>query len=182
VKQLMFSLIIAVFAALLLPFLADAQRAARSVWPKKDGVYLAKSSETIPPFPRTLSGYRATGNLDYWDNPLPFTLHGSVRIHQGFGWQGISDDFPMTMNHCSAGAFMLRWRSDNPDVLISSMLADEINYRYPFPGNTVQTGRFGYMQGFNCVQPAFKFSRAINGNKSNLVDIYYELEFWRASP
>ena len=113
-KQLRFSLIIAVFAALLLPFLADAQRAARSVWPKKDGVYLARSSETIPPFPRTLSGYRATGNLDYWDNPLPFTLHGSVRIHQGFGWQGISDDFPMTMNHCSAGAFMIRWRSIIP--------------------------------------------------------------------
>jgi hypothetical protein len=182
VKQLTFCIMVAILAALFLPGLVGAQRAVRSGWPKKDGVYLATSSETIPAFPRVLTGHRPTGDLDYWDNPLTVELHGSVRISQGFGWQGISDDFPMTMNHCSDGMFMIRWRSANPDVLVSSMLAHEINYRYPFPGNTVQTGRFGYMQGFNCVQPAFKFLRAINRNKSNLVDIYYELKFWRAAP
>lgn len=160
-----------------LPAFVGAQRAGRSNWPK-DGVYLATSSETIPQFPRALSGYRPTGDLDYWDHPLPFSLHGSIRISQGGGWQAISDDFPKTMNHCSAGVFMIRWRSDNPNVLVSTALANELDT----PETSVQTGRFGYMRGWNCVQPAFKFGRAINGNKSNLVDIYYELKFWRAAP
>lgn len=173
-----FSLMAVILATVFLPALVGAQRATRSPWPKKDGVYLATSSETIPQFPGALSGYRSTGDLDYWDNHLPFSLHGSVRIFQGNGWQGISDDFPKTMNHCSAGKFMMRWRSDNPNVLVSTALAWESDILEP----PTQTGRFGYMRGWNCVEPVFKFARAINGNKSTLVDIYYELKFWRAAP
>jgi hypothetical protein len=45
-----------------------------------------------------------------------------------------------------------------------------------------KTGSFGYMFGTNCEQPLFKFASTVKGNKSNLVDIYYELKFWQAAP
>jgi len=46
----------------------------------------------------------------------------------------------------------------------------------------MKIGSFGYMSGTNCEQPMFKFSGAVNGDKSTLVDVYYELKFWQAAP
>jgi hypothetical protein len=159
-----------------LPLVVGAQRNRPTAWPSKGGVYLATASQTIPAFPRTLAGFRSTGNLDYWDHSLRFSLHGSTRIFEGNGWERISDDFPMTMNHCSDGAFMLRWRSANPKVRITSA----VGYHFTNQIYAQKTGAFGYMQGSNCEEPLFKFVGS--SDTSTLVDIYYELKFWRAAP
>jgi hypothetical protein len=165
-------------AAFMLPgaFSVEGQRrAGRSVWPKKGGVYISTSSENIPPFPRALSGYRAVGNEDYWGRP--FDTKGSTRVGEGNGWEPIYD-FPLNMNHCSDGVWMIRWRSANPDVRVASAAG----YHHSGMVYATKTGTFGYMQGTNCEEPLFKFASTLNGNKSNLVDIYYELKFWRAAP
>jgi hypothetical protein len=137
-------------------------------------VYIAKSSETIPDFPRVLSGYRTENNKDFWDKP--FACRGTLRIFSENGWTEIPD-FPNSGNNCGAGMFMIRWRSGNPDVRVASTMAYEKDYI-----STSKTGAFGYMYGTNCEQPWFKFSVTLNHDESNLVDIYYELKFWQAAP
>jgi len=174
-KTLRLSLVIIVVAVLFFPTLVGAQRAGRPTWPKKEGVYLATSSKTIPLFARALTGYRDAGNMDFWDRP--FTLHGTIRIFEGTGWAEIPE-FPNSGNHCGEGMFMIRWRSANPDVSVASTLGFS-----PDTGSVkAKIGSFGYMFGTNCEQPLFKFAGAVKGNKSNLVDIYYELKFWQAAP
>ncbi len=91
-------------------------------WPSErdtDGVYVATSSETIPTFPLTLSGYRSENGRDFWGKR--FVTKGTLRIFEGRGWEVIPD-FPLTMNGCSAGVFMIRWRSANPDVQVAGAL------------------------------------------------------------
>lgn len=174
-KTLGLSIIVIVVAGLFFPMVVGAQRDGRPPWPKKEGVYLATSSETIPLFAGVLAGYRDAGSVDFWD--MPFALHGTIRIFEGTDWAGIPE-FPNSGNHCGEGMFMIRWRSANPDVRVASTLA--------FSPDTVsvkaKTGSFGYMFGSNCEQPLFKFARTVKGNKSNLVDIHYELKFWQAAP
>lgn len=148
---------------------------AEAEWPEHPGIYIAASSEAIPRFPKALSGYRASGKKDYWDRP--FATRGTIRIFAGNDWEPISD-FPLTMNHCSDGVFMIRWRSANPEVLIATALG----YHYFGKIYATKTGTFGYMQGSNCEEPLFKFAGALNGNEANLVDVYYELKFWQAAP
>jgi hypothetical protein len=170
-------LVVALFA---LPLALSAKTVARPSWPKKLGVYIASSSETIPLFPRALSGYRSEDNTDFWGHT--FATKGSIRIFEGGGWTGIPD-FPATMNGCSAGVFMIRWRSANPDVRISSVLSSYLGDGRPYMvSGRAKTGDFGYMHGINCEQPMFKFVGAPNHNQSTLVDIYYELKFWQAAP
>lgn len=151
---------------------AHAQRSNTPTWPKDKGEYVATSSETIPPFPRTLSDYRSEDGKDFWDKP--FQSKGTVRIFQGNDWQGLPK-FPNTMNGCSSGVFMIRWRSSDPSVVIQS----SVRYSKDIAG-TMKAGSFGYMSGTNCEQPMFKFGSARNG--ATLVDVYYELKFWQAAP
>jgi hypothetical protein len=169
------SLLAAVF---ILPVALSANgqtRRARLSWPRKEGVYLATSSETIPAFPRALSGYRSEGGKDFWGRP--FEIRGTLRVGEGNGWTEIPD-FPNTQNGCSAGAFMIRWRSSSPDVLVASTKG----YSRDSDLDAPKTGAFGYMYGHNCEQPLFRFAGTRNGNDSTLVDIYYELKFWQAAP
>lgn len=143
----------------------------RPTWPKNAGVFVATSSETIPPFPRSLSGYRSENNKDFWNQP--FTLRGSLRLFGRDVWEGIPH-FPDTMNGCSAGVFMVRWRSADPSIAVQS----SVRYSSSVPSKTTGTGVFGYMSGSNCEQPMFKVEVA----GSRLVDVYYELKFWQAAP
>lgn len=159
-------------AALSVPH-ARAQRSnTLPSWPKDKGEYIATSSEGIPAFPRTLSGYRSENGKDFWDKPFP--SRGTVRIFQGNDWQGLPS-FPNTMNGCSSGVFMIRWRSSDPNVRVQSSVRYSKN-----TSGTMKDGSFGYMSGTNCEQPMFKFGST--GDKSTLVDVYYELKFWQAAP
>jgi hypothetical protein len=144
-------------------------------WPEKQGVFIADSSEAIPPFPGTLSGYRSEENKDFWGNT--FTSRGTLRIFDSDGWAGIPD-FPNTQNSCSAGIFMIRWRSAYSGVRIASTVGYSPDVTY----EEAKIGSFGYMSGTNCEQPLFRFADTPNSSETNLVDIYYELRFWQAAP
>lgn len=144
-------------------------------WPEEQGVYIANSSETIPPFPPALSGYRSEDNKDFWGNT--FAFRGTLRIFDSDGWAGIPD-FPTTQNNCSAGVFMIRWRSAHESVPIASIVGYSPDVTY----GEAKIGSFGYMYGNNCEQPLFRFADAPNRGETNLVDIYYELRFWQAAP
>jgi hypothetical protein len=159
------------------PLLSTTQTKDSSVhtlWPQQMGEYIATSSQDIPFFPGTLSGYRSEDGRDFWGNPFP--SRGTIRIFQGDDWQGLMD-FPNTMNGCSAGVFMIRWRLSDSGVLVQSSVRHSSKV-----GDSIKSGAFGYMWGTNCEQPMFKFAGTINNNESTLVDIYYELKFWQAAP
>jgi hypothetical protein len=164
-----------VLITLLLPLgAANSQQIRVPAWPKQFGAYIATSSETIPLFPHTLSGYRSEDGKDFWDKP--FSAKDSIRIFQGKDWQGIWK-FPSTMNGCSSGVFMIRWRSADPNVRVQTSTA----YSPAVASRSqIKPGEFGYMSGTNCEQPMFKFADSQDG--ANLVDVYYELRFWRAAP
>jgi len=158
----------------LLPLTALGQR--RPIWPKQAGAYIAASSEAIPTFPHELSGYRFEDGKDFWNKPFP--VSGSLRVFQGKGWQGIPK-FPSTMNGCSAGVFMIRWRSADPDVRLQS----GVRYSSAVASRgEIKPGAFGYMSGTNCEQPMFNFGDARAPDNATLVDVYYELKFWQAAP
>jgi hypothetical protein len=134
---------IAVFFLVTALFLlgAEGQRsAARSVWPKSKGEYIATSSERIPLFPRTLSGYRSENDKDFWNKSFP--SRGSVRVFEGRDWQGLQD-FPNTMNGCAAGVFMIRWRLSDPEVRVQS----SVRFSSKDTSATTKSGSFGYMSG-----------------------------------
>jgi hypothetical protein len=165
---------LSLLAALSTPHAQAQSRNAPPSWPKDRGVYISTSSESIPAFPRTLSGYRSENDKDFWNKP--FHSRGTVRIFQGNEWQGLPK-FPNTMNGCSSGVFMIRWRSANQNVLVQS----SARYSKDIPG-TMKAGNYGYMSGTNCEQPMFKFESTRDRDKSTLVDVYYELKFWQAAP
>lgn len=147
---------------------AYGQRAL--TWPEAKGAHITASSETIPPFPATLAGFRPVGeDKDFWNRP--FRTIGSIRV-TGKGWQGIPG-FPCTMNGCSHGVFMVRWRSAHPNMHVRSSVRSLSK-----GGDDEQMGAFGYMSGNNCEQPMFKS----NLTENVLVDLFYELKFWQAAP
>ena len=134
--------------------------ATRPAWPEQKGVYVSTSGEAIPNFPSTLSGYRSEDNEDFWNKPFP--IRGSIRLFGGNDWQAIPK-FPNTMNGCSAGVFMIRWRSADPDVRVRASV------RYSSESKAGEKiGIFGYMSGTNCEQPMFKFAETLNRSKANL--------------
>jgi hypothetical protein len=171
-----FGILVLFLLAVFSPLAAKGQRnTTRPPWPRNKGEYIAASSEGIPLFPSTLSGYRSEGEKDFWNKTFP--SRGSLRIFQGNDWLGIHN-FPNTMNGCSAGVFMIRWRLSDPEVRVQS----SVRYSSKDESATTKTGTFGYMSGSNCEQPMFKFDSTVRGNKSTLVDVYYELKFWQAAP
>lgn len=156
---------------------AHDERTARPAWPKQHGAYIADSSEAIPLFPNTLDGFRSKDDKDFWGKP--FSTKGTIRVFQGKDWEGIWK-FPNTMNGCSSGVFMIRWRSAYPDVRVQTSAVNNAAVASRF---ATKPGAFGYMSGTNCDQPMFKFAEALNRSKgTTLVDIYYELKFWQAAP
>jgi hypothetical protein len=164
---------IILIAVLFLLGAAQSQQ-SRPEWPKQLAAYVATSSETIPLFPHAWSSFRSEDGKDFWDKP--FSNKGTVRVFQGKDWDGIWK-FPNSMNGCSAGVFMIRWRSADPNVRIQTSVANNAAV-----ASRAQTkpGIFGYMSGTNCDQPMFKFVESRDG--ATLVDVYYELKFWQAAP
>lgn len=162
-------------------FVASVSVFGQKQWTKNDGVNIAASSAAIPAFPDSLNGFRPAGaGKDYWDNLLSkhnenFKIKGKVRVFEGEGWTEIYD-FPHTMNNCSNGLFMVRWRTANPHINIEST----VNF-LPENASKGKKGKFGYMYGTNCEEPLFRLPDN-NDNESILVDIYYEVKFWQTAP
>lgn len=136
----------------------------------KEGVNIVSSSEAIPAFPSSLSGYRVVEhNKDYYGNS--FEWNGWIRVFASNDWEGIYE-FPHTMNGCSHGVYMIRWRTFSPDCQIDTKVT------YPHPQSVIKRGSFGYIMGSNCDEPLFKFATS----NSSYIDIFYEISFWNAAP
>ena len=147
---------------------------ANAAWPTQAGTYTTTTSNNIPLFPRKLNGYIAKKDQDFWGKP--FQSRGMISGFSG-AMLARNSKLPNTMNGCSSGIFMIRWRSAYPEILV------EFSVRYSAENSAaIKTGAFGYMMGSNCEQPLFSFDQSVDGNGSNLVDIYYELKFWQAAP
>lgn len=160
---------------ILLALFSIAVPAQLSIWEKNKGVNIAASSKAIPQFPKSVPEYKpVTGNTDYWNNP--WSAGRSLRVSEGDGWTEIPD-FPHTMNHCSDGIFMVRWRVANPDIQVISTVGYNTE-----TVNPSKTGKYGYLFASNCEEPLFKFGKALNGSEGNVVDIYYEVKLWYAAP
>ena len=154
----------------------NAIQAAENIPPSqvadKDGSFISKTRDSIPPFPSSVRGFYYDPGKDFWGKPFQET--GSIRVFEGDNWVGLAD-FPNSSNGCSSGRFMVRWRSNNPDVVVTASLG----YGDSLIENP-KSGIQGYLLGSNCHRPLFKFSHAKNGNSSTLVDVYYEVRFWHA--
>ena len=160
------------------PLVAGSVSAEASPWGSGDGAFPIAAQAPLPEFPEKLAGYRYRYGLDFWGNP--YDELGRVRVFSGSDWTEIYPAFPKTMNGCSNGKYMIRWRSLNPDVLIESATGYHGDVRVR--GSVAKPATQGIMQGHNCSEPLFKFSKTKNGNKSTLADVVYEIKFWRAAP
>jgi hypothetical protein len=153
---------------------AVAESTTKPPWPQSMGEFSATSRDGIPSFPSDLSGFRTEKGKDFEGNLYP--TRGTISVERGSNWKGLKH-FPRTRHGCSAGVFMLRWRLSDPVIRVYSTIDNPKKSTA-----NVATGSFGYMYGSVCDKPEFKFASARKPNWSNLVDIYYELKFWEATP
>ena len=149
-----------------------------SSWQYENGAFDISDDAVLPTFPSSKEGYTPLSQgSDFWGNPYNF--RGTLRLFQDSGWTQL-DQFPNTMNGCSNGLFMIRWRSLNPDVLVETATGyfGEVQVVDRVASPAIK----GIMQDHNCSEPLFKFSKVVGENPSTLVDIVYEIQFWTASP
>ncbi len=152
------------------------------VWPLTQGAYIAGASDSIPPFPEAVSGYESEEGRDYWGKNFP--SRGTVYAFDDSTWVAVSPRLPATMNGCSEGIFMIRWRTLSPDIAVESSLGPYTTENIPrleqlIAGRAAPSpSTSGYMVGTNCDEPMFKFSRSGAKSDSTRVQISYELKFW----
>jgi hypothetical protein len=136
----------------------------------KPGYAIARSvpySQSVPSFPSSISG---TSRLGSWRT--------TVRLFEGDGWSYIPEWRGPSANRCYEYVWAVRWRSANPDVTLraGAYAAPDITIKGAKPGGA------GYISGTSCNAPEFRFGSAINGNQSNLVDVYVEWRVWTVKP
>lgn len=142
----------------------------------------------------TSSDYRAGDSKTDADEPTPFptAMDGYLPAGEdqtfvrlvGEDIQGIID-FPATMNGCSHGRFVVRWRSLDPDALIEfapvygGTAPDQL---IVVDGTTPQRGTAGYWESeSSCEQPSWK--RVDDGvDESAITDVTVEYQEWIAAP
>jgi hypothetical protein len=138
-------------------------------------------SSTVQEFPTMLKDYRI----------LKDGIRGKMRL---FYPENYANDFPELQkytgfsngaNACSAYYWMIRWRSQNPDVELaagSSSIPVEPGESIKWEDNQPAAGGAGYMEGRSCTTPYIFFYQAINGSGANLVDVNYEILIWENYP
>jgi hypothetical protein len=132
-------------------------------------------TEDVPEFPVQIESYSLKTQEGYQ----------ATRLFENDDWIVAIPEFnpetggSATMS-CQPFYWVIRWRSNNPDVEIqvSTGLTDG-----PYdPSDNIEFGGAGVSEGFSCFVPAFKFGRGINGNPANLVDLNFEYQIWEYRP
>ena len=111
-------------------------------------------------------------------------ISGSFRLFEddGYAFFPELEDFSAT-NSCEPYYWMIRWRSDNPEVQISAGTGvDPESGQDIYWDSEPQVGGAGYIKAFSCVAPLIAFSNTIQNNESNLVDVNYEIRIWEYKP
>jgi hypothetical protein len=147
---------------------------AQAESPSKDIV--VSYSKSVPNFPKSVANYKLVIQEPY----------ARLRVFQGDKkWSIPIQEFDpdqggsATMS-CDPFFWVLRWRSNNPDVQVKiSRGITDFGFE---PISKVKSGGAGYSSGYSCSIPAFKFSKTLKGNKSNLVDINFEYQIWEYKP
>ena len=133
-------------------------------------------SKSVPNFPKSVKDYKL-----YIQEP-----YSRVRIFQGDKkWVVPIPEFDPEQNgsasmSCEPYFWVLRWRSNNPDVLVQ--IATGITDFGFDPLGKAKSGGGGYSSGYSCSVPAFKFHKTLKNNKSNLVDVNFEYQIWQYKP
>lgn len=133
-------------------------------------------NKSVPNFPKTVKNYKL-----YTQQP-----YASVRIFEGDKkWVVPISEFDPDQNgsatmSCEPYFWVLRWRSNNPEVLIQ--IAKGITDFGFDPIGRVKSGSAGYSSGYSCSIPAFKFHKTLKNNQSNLVDVNFEYQIWQYKP
>ena len=133
-------------------------------------------SDDTPNFPTSVKDYRLEKENGY----------DSIRIFSESKWSVPIVEFDPRNDggasmSCEPYFWVLRWRSNNSAVTIlaSAGITDFGKYNKVY--ESVEGGA-GYMEGYSCVVPAFKFGKALNGNESNLVDVNFDYQIWEYRP
>ena len=129
--------------------------------------------ESTPAFPESIANYELT----------QVSNSQSIRIFQEDGWvvpipelDPVSDG-GASMS-CEPQIWVLRWRSDNPDVTIQvSTGITDFGYSRV---SKIFTGGAGYLASPTCQVPAFKFGKSDIG--ATLVEVNFEYEIWSYKP
>lgn len=141
----------------------------------KKNIAVAYDKQT-PSFPKSISSYRLKKKASY----------DYVRIFSDSSWTVPIQEFDPNQNggatmSCQPYFWVIRWRSNNPDVTIAASAGITDGGEFDSIYKSV-IGGAGYMEGFSCVVPAFKFGKTLNRNKANLVDVNFEYQIWEYKP
>jgi len=135
---------------------------------------------SVKPFPLLLKDYRV----------LKDNIRGKTRLFDGKeayefpelnGFAG----FSAGANACSAYYWMIRWRSQSPNVELgagTSSIPVEPGENIIWEDGQPLAGGAGFMEGRSCTTPYIFFRRSINGNGATLVDVDYEILIWEHYP
>lgn len=133
-------------------------------------------SKKVPDFPQKVKNYSLIKKQGY----------DYVRVFSESKWVVPIEEFDPERNggatmSCQPYYWVLRWRSNNPDVeiLTSTGITDSNDFDRV---TKIKRGGAGLMSGYSCLVPAFKFAGTINRNQSNLVDVNFEYRLWEYKP
>jgi hypothetical protein len=136
-------------------------------------------SKSVPNFPKTVKNYKLQKKSGV----------ESVRVFEGDKqWTVPISQFDPMQNggasmSCQPFYWVLRWRSNDPKMLIQATSGITDNGFDP-TGKYIQGGA-GFQSGFGCEVPAVRFgSTSYSGKKgvTYLVDVNFEYEIWVYSP
>ncbi len=156
---------------------ARADRRQKKLEAKVHGLNPA-SATAAPPMPKSMVGYRPYG--DPWD--------GTVRIH-GSSSYAVVDDISLTMNGCAHAMYSIRWRTLHGTVIAIQRGGYNID-RPMGTGIPVEVERLdvdtlassGLFIGTQCEQPVFRLAVSNPDEEHRLVDVAFEVQYWRAVP
>ena len=141
---------------------------------------------TPPPQPPPEQGQPATASMP--GHRLASTENEFVRVFDDHAYQTVYE-FPATMTGCDHGRFVVRWRTTNPDAVVSMVpvWAGAVEFGMvgplvliPVDGTEVQTGTSGRWESRSkCEQPSWVLLDA-GGDGVTLTDVVVEYEVWVA--
>lgn len=134
----------------------------------------------LPELPEEITGYVRYEGVDSAGLSGPIRT-GEVRVFESESDPEILWDFSTRISNCFSTIWVLRWKSTNPDVLIQASHEIDV-YGVPLTGGlnpwNAPAAAAGIMSNSACFQPGFVFGGALNGNRSNLVDVALEWSYF----
>lgn len=134
----------------------------------------------LPELPEEITGYIRYEGVDSAGLSGPIRT-GEVRVFESESDPEVHWDFSTRISNCFSTIWVLRWKSTNRDVVIQASHEIDV-YGVPLTGGlnpwNAPAAAAGIMSNSACFQPGFVFGGALNGNRSNLVDVALEWSYF----